>query len=237
MLAECCPLPAAAELSMPATGDTPSPETAPRVLTAEEVAIALSQLERATQLFHSGECNGREGAGIALEVARLILMQVLGLAVGDSRLAPIYAVFDGLNRLDEGATPVLFRPNRQKGTPRAGQGENSTKAAAVFTARQLIPYFSDAADQRKAARELVAKSLNAVKFKTVRAKRITERTVREWEGAIAVDPKGEMARVLAALESGSDSLGLERLTPAEAKHQLIRRLRDCIATARTIAIL
>ena len=152
---------------MPAGEGTPSSKIPDRVIRGDDQAIAQSKLDEADWLFRAGESNGRAGIDIGLQVARLLMIQALGLDPLDPRLAFFNAVFDGLSRLDDGAVPALFSPSRRKrgGSPVAGQGENSVKAAAVFTARRLIPYCADEPDARKAAVALVAKMLNQKKFK------------------------------------------------------------------------
>ncbi len=224
---------------MPAGEGTPSSKIPDRVIRGDDQAIAQSKLDEADWLFRAGESNGRAGIDIGLQVARLLMNQALGLDPLDPRLAFFNAVFDGLSRLDDGAVPALFSPSRRKrgGSPVAGQGENSVKAAAVFTARRLIPYCADEPDARKAAVALVAKMLNQKKFKSQRAKRISQRTIRDWGEVVASDPKGEMAQVIAELERPLPAPGQEGLQPSDAKRIYLTLLGDAVANARELAIL
>ncbi len=232
-------MPAAAEPPTPAGEAAPAPKAFIRVMSAEDVALALTKLEEAARLFQAGHDNGRAGADIALQVALIVLRHALGLEVGDPRLAPIHEVIAGLVRLDEGATPQLFQPAQRLGggSPGAGQGENTTKVMAVFTARRLVRYLPDDGNAKKSARRLVAEALNQMEFTTVRAKLITERTVREWDEAISADPKGEMALTLADIEAPFEARDPEQPEPIDAKDRLITALRDTIAKVRSAAIL
>jgi hypothetical protein len=183
---------------MPADDDAPGSKIPDRVISGDAQAIAQSKLDEADRLFRAGESNGRAGVDILLQVARVLMIQALGLDSLDPRLAGLNALFNGLSRLDDGAVPPLFSPSRRKrgGSPVAGQGENSVKAAAVFTVRRLIPYCADKPDARKAAETLVAKTLNQKGFKSRRAKRISPRTIRDWSRLSLPIPKARGRRTL-----------------------------------------
>ena len=64
--ARWCPMPAAAEPPTPAGGGA-TPKAFIRVMSAEDVALALTKLEEAARLFQAGHDNGRAGADIALQ--------------------------------------------------------------------------------------------------------------------------------------------------------------------------
>jgi hypothetical protein len=170
--------------------------TAATSLAPDVRGMALTRLRDAQAKFQCGELNGREGAGIALLILRSIAASALGLQATDPLLSPINALHDGLNQLDDGATPDLFKPSKKAGPPRTSQGEADVKALALFTVHMLIEQGVD----RKDARKAVAKQLNDSGFERRNCKGpLTERTVREWDESARAYPERETAMLFTIL--------------------------------------
>ena len=195
--------------------------------------VALTRLKDAHARYQRGEINGREEAGVALLVVRAIAAMALGIESTDPLLAPLNALHDALNQLDDGATPDLLRPTKKAGPTPASQGEAGVKAIALFTAHMLIEQGAN----RENARKAVAKQLNNSGFEHRNGKSpITERTVREWDESAQANPQSETARLRTTLMQ-SRPMELSGRTPGEAQRLLLTRLHMSITHARSCGIL
>jgi hypothetical protein len=168
---------------------------------------------------------------LALLIVSIVARGALGLAATDPLLAPVNALIDGLNRLDDGTVPELFKPARRTGRPPLPQGDASVHAAALYTVRNLV----EQGTERKQARVLVAGDLNEVGYQTQKGK-ISERTVREWHEAADADRASETATLLAQLLSCRPTV-LSGLSPAGAERRLLGALQDTVHSARANAVL
>jgi hypothetical protein len=188
----------------------------------EALAYLFQELHQATLLYRSNPDAGREGVIHSVETV-LKFLSVFAPVISSGLHAPLAVLFDALMNLDEGSVLPLLRPRRKSGRSRANAMRGSLIGAVAFTVKRLTETGLNA----PAARIAVARCLKGTGVKPARGRAgaITERTIGGWCEQVSADVgrHGEAAQTydyLIADPRGS----VTRLPPAQARHDLLKRL-------------